>query len=154
MLRVLIVVVLFTANLFAGQQPAAKKPAQKGQPAGVVYLPARQLEESASKPGSRVVDRDHYAAMFFKRTAPGEAELHDGETDIFYIVDGSATLVTGGTIEGAKTTAPGEIRGTAIRGGTTHKMSKGDAIVIPKQTPHWYNSVNGTLQYFIVKIKE
>jgi mannose-6-phosphate isomerase-like protein (cupin superfamily) len=151
MAQFLIVVLLTAANLLGAQQPAAK-PAQKAQAAGVVYIPAKQLQDS--KPGTRVLDRDHFGVMFLKRDAAGEAELHENETDIFYVVDGAATFVTGGTIEGGKTTAPGEIRGADLRGGQTHHLSKGDAIVIPKQTPHRFTAVDGTMTYFVVKVRE
>ncbi len=140
-------VLIAVALLAAGAPPATKK-------AEVKYLSAKELQAAALKPGTRVVSEDKYAVMFFQRTGPGEAELHDDESDIFYIVDGSASFVTGGAIEEAKITAPGETRGKSIKGGQVHKLSKGDAITIPKKTPHWYKEVNGKVQYFIVKVRD
>jgi mannose-6-phosphate isomerase-like protein (cupin superfamily) len=130
---------------------AAEKKAEK--PAAVVYIPAKEVEAATKKPGTKIFDAPKYSIMFFRRTAAGEAELHEADSDVFYIVDGSATFVTGGTIVGGKTTAPGEIRGASISGGQTHHLSKGDVITIPKGVPHWYSGVSGTLTYFIVKIR-
>lgn len=154
MLQLLTIALLLAVSLSGAQQPAAKKPAQKAQEDGVVYLTAAQLEETANKAGVRAVDRKNYAVIFAKRSTPGEAELHENETDIYYVVEGKATLITGGAIEGSKTTAPGQVRGTAIRGGQTHRLSKGDSVVIPKQTPHWLSAVNGPMKYFVVKVVE
>jgi mannose-6-phosphate isomerase-like protein (cupin superfamily) len=121
--------------------------------AEVAYVPAREAEASLAKLGARLLDTPHYAVMEARRNSAGEAEQHEFETDVFYIIDGSATFVTGGTIEGAKTTGPGEIRGKSISGGKTWQLSKGDIITIPKGTPHWYSGVSGTLTYFIVKVR-
>src|SRR5262249_24092664 len=66
-----------------------------------------------------LVSAKDYTVSGIKRTKPGEVEIHDHETDIFYVTDGEATLVTGGTIVGAKQTAPGQTRGTDLHGGQT-----------------------------------
>src|SRR5579863_8979536 len=60
------------------------------------------------------------------RTADGGAELHETMADIFVIQSGEPTLITGGSIPDGKTTAPHEIRGTTITGGTEHKLGPGD----------------------------
>lgn len=149
------VYLLALALLFAGSGVAAAGQAGRAgeKKAAAVYIPAKDVEASMKKPGSKIFDSPKYSIMAFRRTAAGEAEVHEADSDVFYIVDGSATFVTGGTIVGGKTTAPGEIRGTSISGGQTHHLSKGDVITIPKGVPHWYSGVNGTLTYFIVKVR-
>jgi quercetin dioxygenase-like cupin family protein len=150
----LALVLLFSQAAAPTAKPAEKKAEQKAAAkAEVVYVPAKEVEASMKKPGTKVFDSPKYSIMAFRRTAAGEAELHEADTDIFYIVDGSATFVTGGTIVGGKQTAPGEIRGASITGGKTRKLSKGDVITIPKNTPHWYSGVDSTLTYFIVKVR-
>jgi mannose-6-phosphate isomerase-like protein (cupin superfamily) len=69
-----------------------------------------------------------------------------------YIVNGSATLVTGGTLVDGKTTRPEQMVGTSVNGGTSQKISKGDVIVVPAGTPHWFQEVNGTVDYYTVKV--
>ena len=86
-----------------------------------------------------------------RRDGPGVAEVHLWETDVVYVVDGAATLITGGTAVDAKETEPGQIRGTSIEGGETHHLAKGDVIVIPNGAPHWFKEVRAPFLYFVVK---
>ncbi len=72
---------------------------------------------------------------------------------MFYILQGSATFVTGGKMVEPKTTAPGEIRGSGIEGGESHTLSKDDVIVIPAGVPHWFKDVQGLFLYFVVKVQ-
>src|SRR4051812_8035096 len=69
----------------------------------------------AGRGGSLVATKDFTVAGSFRKV-PGQVEVHARETDIFYVTDGEATLVVGGTVVGGKTTAPGQIRGTDIQG--------------------------------------
>jgi quercetin dioxygenase-like cupin family protein len=85
-------------------------------------------------------------------TAPGQVEIHEHDTDIFYVTDGTATLVTGGKTEGGKTTGAGEIRGDKIAGGATHKLKKGDILVVPAGVPHWFTEVSNPFLYLVVKV--
>jgi mannose-6-phosphate isomerase-like protein (cupin superfamily) len=86
------------------------------------------------------------------RAENGKVELHDKETDVFYIVDGEATFVTGGKIVGGKRTSPGQWLGTSEVGGVDHHLTKGDVIVIPAGTPHWFKEVPHSVSYFVVKV--
>ena len=79
--------------------------------------------------------------------------MHDRDTDVFRIMSGSATFVTGGRIVGARTLEPGETRGTAIEGGVTRQLSVGDVVVIEKGLPHWFKAVEGRLEYFVVTVR-
>jgi len=81
-----------------------------------------------------------------------KVEVHDHDTDILWVTEGSATLVTGGQAIGMKSSGPGESRGEKIEGGVTRKVVKGDLIVIPQGVPHWFSSVDGTFLYFVVKV--
>ena len=101
--------------------------------------------------GPLVATKD-YTVSGIKRTSPGEVEIHDHETDIFYVTDGEATFVTGGTIVGAKHTAPGQTRGTDLHGGQTVALKKGDVITIPAGVPHWFKSVSPSISYLTVKV--
>jgi len=88
-----------------------------------------------------------------RREESGQSEVHAADTDTFYVIEGSATFVTGGTVDGGKTTGPGEIRGTGISGGDSRTLSKGDIIVIPKGTPHWFKEVPKLVIYYVVKAR-
>jgi glc operon protein GlcG len=98
-------------------------------------------------------DGRNYMVHASHRDGPGMAEVHTLDADIIYVLDGSATLVTGGTVENAKPTGPGEIRGTAIRNGEERHISKGDVLIVPAGTPHWFKDVPGPLNYYVVKVR-
>lgn len=102
--------------------------------------------------GGTVVSRPDLIVMTQRRAATGQSELHEKETDTFYVLSGSATFITGGEMVGAKPTAPGQQRGTSIKGGTVHHLTKGDVIVIPAGTPHWFKDVPGPFEYYVVKV--
>ena len=74
-----------------------------------------------------------------RRARPSRGPLW--ETDVVYVVEGAATLVTGGTTVDPKETEPGQIRGTSIEGGETHELAAGDVVVIPNGVPHWFKAV-------------
>ena len=81
-----------------------------------------------------------YGANLEYRAAVGPAATHPTEAEMFYVIDGSGTLVTGGTIvNDSKSNAP------VIQGGTPQAVAKGDFIIVPENTPHWFSTINGTL---------
>ncbi len=101
--------------------------------------------------GSPLIENDVYKVHASRRTEPGQVEVHDDETDIIYVVDGSATLVTGGTPVDGKVTARGQYRAAKLEGGESHDVARGDVLVIPAGVPHWFKEVRGPFLYFTVK---
>ena len=118
----------------------------------VVYVPKSKVD-AAKASGGALSSGGDYTVAVSRRDKGGESEIHETETDTFYIMEGSATFITGGSLVGAKTTGPGQIRGSGIEGGTTHKLSAGDVIVIPKGVPHWFKEVPKLVVYYVVKSK-
>jgi len=116
----------------------------------VTYIDHDQVAAKLAKGGS-MVSTPAYTVSASYRNKAGQVEVHDKETDVFYVTDGDATLVTGGTMIGGKDTTPHQHLGTDIQGGETHHLSKGDVIVIPAGTPHWFKVVPGHISYFVVK---
>ena len=97
----------------------------------------------------------NYQMSISYRNASGEAELHQTKNDIFYIVSGNCTLVTGGTIPNGKTTQPHEIRGPAVSGGEKHKLGAGDFLTIPAGIPHQMLLEPGAeITYAVVKVNK
>ena len=78
--------------------------------------------------------------------------MHEKETDVFYVTEGEATFVTGGSMTGGKVTEPGQLRGSTIQGGESHHLTKGDVMVIPAGTPHWFREVPKSISYYVVKV--
>ena len=107
--------------------------------------------ENVAKGGALVTAPD-FNIQILTRTGPGQVEVHEKETDTFYVLDGEATFVTGGTMVGGKVTAPNQQRGTDIRGGEVHHLSKGDVIAIPAGIPHWFKEVQQPFKYYVVKV--
>jgi uncharacterized protein GlcG (DUF336 family)/mannose-6-phosphate isomerase-like protein (cupin superfamily) len=85
------------------------------------------------------------------RTGPGEAEVHLQDTDIFYVLKGSADLIVGGKVSQPQQLAEGEIRGASIEGGEPRVIASGDVVVIPRGVPHWFKHVNTPFSYYVVK---
>lgn len=102
--------------------------------------------------GGPLVNANDLTVSGSHRDKAGSVEIHDHETDVFYVTDGEATFVTGGTIVGKKATKSGQWTGTNIEGGQTHHLSKGDVMVIPAGTPHWFKEVPKSVSYYVVKV--
>ena len=101
--------------------------------------------------GQPLLEVPGYKIHASRRDAPGVAEVHLWETDVIYVLDGAATFVTGGTVVAPQATEPGQIRGSAIEGGTERHLTKGDVVVVPNNEPHWFKEVNAPFLYFVVK---
>ncbi|HWZ51557.1 MAG TPA: hypothetical protein VNW54_08835 [Granulicella sp.] len=149
----------------AAQAAAAVAVPRAVQPsAGVDYRSEQSLEhlgrelmqasESASS-GNVSVTLDKYPThftMLSTRVKSGGAELHKRFADIFVVLDGEATEVTGGTIIDPTGTGD-EVRGTRVEGGTAQLLRKGDVITIAPNTPHQTVLAPGkTFTYFVVKV--
>ena len=120
---------------------------------GVIQIDNQAVAAAFAK-GGLLIKTNNFKVIAGRRVAPGEVEIHVKDTDVFYIVDGSATFVTGGTAVNPHTSAPDEIRATEITGGEPHHLTKGDVIIIPNGVPHQFTEVSGTFLYFVVKVSK
>ena len=86
---------------------------------------------------------------------PQYAIVHPFSTEIYYIVEGTGTLVTGGALELplAPSTDADVIRSKAITDGMIRKVAKGDVIVVPPGTPHWFSAIDGTITYLESRVR-
>jgi uncharacterized protein GlcG (DUF336 family)/mannose-6-phosphate isomerase-like protein (cupin superfamily) len=114
------------------------------------FIDAKTVSAAFAK-GIPLVETTGYKVHASRRVEPGQAEIHTLDTDVIYVVDGSATLVTGGKAIDPKEIAPNEIRGTKIDGGQEHQIGKGEVMVIPNGVPHQFTAVTGELHYFVCK---
>ena len=121
----------------------------------VKYFPKGDVAASFAK-GGTLATESNYRVMTAHRTPSTEAkvEVHRSYTDVFYIVQGSTTIITGGKMLGEDDKNPDEPRGTSIEGGETHHLSAGDVLTIAPGIPHWMNDVQGDFLYFVVKVKK
>jgi quercetin dioxygenase-like cupin family protein len=138
----------------------AKTIAQENSPSSVVtYFDHEKVDASFAKEGSVVLfagqsGQGTYRVRTVRRVQTGGAEIHSHDlgTGVLYVVSGAATFVTGGTAVAAKTTAPDEIRGSMNPGGESHRISKGDVIIVPPGVPHWYQNVEPPFLYLVVDV--
>ncbi len=113
---------------------------------------AKKLDANkvASEPlvtdGNRIFSITH-------REGSGQSEVHDTETDIMFFVEGQATIIYGGTVVDGKVTAPGQTRGSDIKGGTEVNVGPGDVLTIPAKIPHQMKLAPGAkVTYFVTKV--
>jgi len=93
--------------------------------------------------------------MIAHREGSGLAEWHEKQADVMVISAGQVTMVYGGTIVDAKTTAPGEMRGPSIQGGTEARLGPGDVLHIPAKVAHQMKLAPGAkVTYFVTKVVE
>ena len=125
--------------------------AETKTPEGVIHFDTKEVVKVFEK-GGMLLTTGEYKVMAGHRDKGGVPEVHDADTDVFYILDGEATFVIGGTVAEPKTESPGETRGTRIDGGQSRRLVKGDVIVIPRGVPHWFSEVPKMVNYFVVKV--
>src|SRR5437899_1573459 len=135
------------AEAGAGQsnQPGATPPATTA-----TFIDAKSVAAAFAK-GMPLLETAGYKVHASRRVEPGQAEIHTLDTDVIYVADGSATLVTGGKAIDTKEVGPNEIRGSKIEGGMEHRITKGDVVIIPNGVPHQFTAVTGELHYFVCK---
>jgi mannose-6-phosphate isomerase-like protein (cupin superfamily) len=150
--------------VFLGAAPGAQQPPAAGatqamtlfaSSAEVAALAAKAKAEV--KPGqplllTPIVQVGSYRANLEYRNAVGPASVHEKEAELFYVIDGSATVVIGGSLADERRTNPDNRTGTGITGGTPRRIAKGDFILVPENTAHWFSAIDGTVTLMSVHI--
>ncbi len=103
--------------------------------------------------GKVLVNMGNYMVHASHRDMDGVAEIHTLDTDLIYVLAGSATFITGGSVPDVKAIEPNEFRGATIVGGDSRRIVKGDVIVVPAGVPHMFTEVLGPLDYYVVKVR-
>lgn len=142
-----IMVLTIVASAAWSQQPA---PAMKtySSAADVAALMAKaKAERKDGQPivAERILQLAPYGANLEYRASVGPASVHEKEAELFYVIDGSGTLVTGGKLANEKRTNAENLTGTGIDGGKSQAVAKGDFVIVPENTPHWFSEINGTI---------
>jgi mannose-6-phosphate isomerase-like protein (cupin superfamily) len=151
-------VIVFSLTLVAAavaQEPAAKGRGRGARPtktysssADVDALIAEAMSERKEDQGivtKRILTLAPYDANLEYRASIAPAAVHEKEAEIFYVIEGSATMVTGGKLTGETRTNPENLTGAGIEGGSSRAVAKGDFIIVPEGVPHWFSRINGTL---------
>ena len=132
------------------QSVTTYSPSQIMQMAEPLHAEAKSSNGTATK----ILEQfPEYYTMLVYREKTGEVEVHQKFVDVMMIVDGSATLVTGGSGENMKVTKPGEQRGSDIVGGSSVSLAKGVVARVPAGVPHQVLLQPGEkITYFVVKV--
>lgn len=140
-------------------QSAQRKPGEATRP--VVVMPAQSLNDLKEKlkPGNKTEELIDSAGMELRVAVNHEnnktdaaAEVHDASDDVYYVLEGSATLVLGGKLDAPKEVEPGEWRSPKIIDGKTVEITKGDLVVVPRGTPHQRSTANKDFTMILIKI--
>lgn len=134
------------------QQPAAQNPAAAmkrfASSADVAALAAKaksERKEGQALVAQPILQLPPYNVSLEYRTAVANAAVHEKEAELFYVLDGSATIVTGGKLVDEKRTNAENLSGTGIQNGASQHVAKGDFIMVPENTPHWFSAIDGSI---------
>jgi glc operon protein GlcG len=118
--------------------------------AKVSFVPRDQVDAGFRK-DANLISESGFRVNASRRDGPGEAEVHLSDTDIFYVLQGQATVVTGGQVVQPRNLSATEVRGSVLSGGEERRLGKGDVITIPRGVPHWFKQVDAPFTYYVVK---
>lgn len=91
-------------------------------------------------------------AVTHERDKPPTAEVHDASDDVYYVLEGTATLTLGGSLDSPTEVEPGEWRAKTITGGRTYEVKEGDLVVVPRGTPHMRSTVGKKFSMILIKV--
>jgi mannose-6-phosphate isomerase-like protein (cupin superfamily) len=148
-MRAIVVSLAWTiaASALWAQQPAQPTKTYASAADVAALLAKAKADHKDGQPlvAERILTLAPYAASLEYRSAVGPAAVHEKEAEIFYVIDGSATLVTGGKLVDEKRNNAANLGGTGIEGGKSQAVAKGDFVIVPENTPHWFSAINGTI---------
>lgn len=149
-----LLIAIMSAPLTAQDAPRATDVTSADIQAFINALPRDRVSDRPI----RVVDvtgdyRVGVYGVFRPKDYPGGANLHEvNTTEIYYMIEGVATLVTGGTLAEPTSTPNGtSVRGNGIDGGISRRITKGDVVIIPGHTPHWWSELETDIEYLIFR---
>src|SRR5437868_14009788 len=157
LLRIMLVAVLLL--IATGTAYAQRKPSEASRP--FVVMSAQSLDDlqktiRPENKTSELIDSGgmqlRVAVQHEKNKTGAAAELHDASDDVYYVLDGSATLVLGGTLDAPHEIEPGEWRAPRITGGQTIEIKQGDLVVVPRGTPHQRSTAGKDFTMILIKV--
>ena len=144
-------VILTSSAAFAQQPPAPAAAAASRTMVSASDVTALIAKAKAERKGDQallaqsMIQLAPYNVSLEYRAAVANAAVHETEAELFYVIDGSATLVTGGKLTNENRTNAANLSGSGIEGGVSRRVAKGDFIMVPEGTPHWFSAIDGTV---------
>ena len=140
---------LVSSTAFAQQPPASAAAGRTMvSAADVAALMAKakvDRKDGQALLAQSMIRLDPYNVSLEYRAAVANAAVHETEAELFYVIDGSATLVTGGKLRNETRTNAANLSGSGIEGGQSRHVAKGDFIMVPEGQPHWFSAIDGTV---------
>ena len=140
------------ATIGSDAAAAAAATAGNGRSNGAAFFSSTDVNKKFET-GGLLLDTQRFKLDAGRRNAPGEVEYHERVVDVMHIVQGKATVVTGGEMVDAREVAAGELRARKLEGGTKHELGEGDVLAIPNGVPHQFTDVSDPFLYFVVKVE-
>lgn len=160
--RALIFVLALTASSSAqtgGAKAARREPSRPARPFVVRTAQSLADLERRLRADNKVEDLIGGAGMQLrvavqheKDRAGAQAEVHDASDDVYYVLEGAATLTLGGQLDAPTEAQPGEWRAARIAGGQTIEITKGDLVVVPRGTPHQRSTAGKDFSMILIKV--
>ncbi len=164
-MRTMIVLLAFTLvpGVASAKQPAPQPVPQSSEKPTKTFTSSAEVSaliakaKTERKEGQPIVtepmlELGSYDGHLEYRPSVGNAAVHEKEAEMFYVIDGSATLVTGGKLVKETRTNATNLTGSGIEGGTSRSIAKGDFILVPENTPHWFSSIDGVLVLYSLHV--
>jgi glc operon protein GlcG len=126
--------------------------AANGSANGAAFFPEDAVRAKFAT-GGLLLDAGPYKLDAGRREGPGEVEYHAHTVDVMHVVQGTASVVTGGEMVGVRSAGDGELRAESVTGGHAHELSAGDVLAIPAGVPHQFTRVSDPFLYFVVKVE-
>jgi glc operon protein GlcG len=123
-----------------------------GAPNGAAFFDEQMVADRFAT-GGLLLDAGSYKLDAGRREGPGEVEYHAHTVDVMHVVDGTATVLTGGEMVGVRSAGDGELRAESVIGGHPHQLSAGDVLAVPAGIPHQFTQVSDPFLYFVVKVE-
>lgn len=157
------VAMMMAAALGVGAAAAQQPAAAGGAPMMKLFSSAADVQELIAKAkrdrkGNQptviepILRLAPYNANLEYRAAVGPAAVHETEAEIFYVIEGSGTMTTGGKLTEEKRTNAENLTGTGIEGGSSRTLAKGDFLIVPEKTPHWVSAINGSIVFMTLHV--
>jgi mannose-6-phosphate isomerase-like protein (cupin superfamily) len=149
-----LIILLSAATVLLAQQPAAKTFTGAADVAAMIAKAKKERKPDQPNFVQPLLLADPYKVNLEYRAEGVDTNpnVHETEAEIFYVVEGGGTLTTGGKLRDEKRLNATNLTGTAIDGGTPRRIAKGDFILVPENTPHWFTKTEGTLVVMTVHV--
>ena len=142
-------------SLLWAADPAGSLPATLKSAAELAAALHQSMAKGGDQSTAPIANESHYRINIVRRDKPGPAMAHATGpakgTEVHYIIDGGATVVTGGTLIRPAGEGRSPAAASRIDNGVERHVAKGDVLVIPAGTPHWYKDVDGSVTYLEVR---